>query len=81
MSSLSKQFDGFYIDYCCRFVVGRLAIDEPEMYTEEDYEKDRVRVNALSLFIKRCYVLVISPYDEYKNRFWILWECLQAMKN
>ena len=32
-------------------------------------------------FIKRCYVLVLSPYDVYKDRFWILWECLQAMKN
>lgn len=63
---LSQQFDGFFLWYCCS-------------YNEEGLM--RIQDEILSLFIKKCYVFVIDPYEVYKDRFWMLWECLQATKN
>jgi len=83
-SSLSKLFDGFFYDFSCMY---QYLIKDHEgqrkhaVLTTEQRDARNEQLDQLSTFIKKCYVMVVDPYDVWKDRFWILWECLNAAKN
>lgn len=69
---LKDEFDGFFLDRCTMYYIRNSS------QQEDNY---RLQVDALGLFMRRCYVFVASSYSLYRSRFWILWEIFYAARN
>ena len=74
--TLSKQFDGFFIYYCCVY--------DTSDYSRLTYEQKAsvaLYIDSYHLFIQHCYVLVANPFSIFSQRFWMMWECFNAIKS
>jgi hypothetical protein len=67
VTTLSQQFDGFFVFNSC--------------FCDWNQDLRQKQMDLLSIFISKCYVMVVNEIDVYRDRFWILWECLCAAKH